>query len=50
MLKGDAATLDQIYSIDLTYEHSSGKTETKTESITNATNSSRASPPKSSNR
>ena len=37
MLKGDAATLDRIYSKDLTYEHSSGKTETKTESIANAT-------------
>ena len=37
MLKGDAATLDKIYSKDLTYEHSSGKTETKTESIANAT-------------
>ncbi len=37
MLKGDAATLDKIYSKDLTYEHSSGKTETKAESIANAT-------------
>jgi ketosteroid isomerase-like protein len=37
MLKGDAATLDRIYSKDLTYEHSSGKTETKAESIANAT-------------
>jgi hypothetical protein len=37
MLKGDAATLDKLYSKDLTYEHSSGKTETKTESIANAT-------------
>ena len=37
MLKGDAATLDRIYSNDLTYEHSSGKTETKTEAIANAT-------------
>jgi hypothetical protein len=31
------AAVDRIYSKDLTYEHSSGKTETKTESIANAT-------------
>jgi ketosteroid isomerase-like protein len=37
MVKGDAAILDKLYSSDLTYEHSSGKTETKTESIANAT-------------
>jgi ketosteroid isomerase-like protein len=37
MLKGDATTLDKLYSKDLTYEHSSGKTETKSESIANAT-------------
>lgn len=37
MLKGDAAALDKIYHADLTYEHSSGKVETKSESITNAT-------------
>jgi ketosteroid isomerase-like protein len=37
MLKGDAATLEKLYSKDLTYEHSSGKVETKAESIANAT-------------
>jgi ketosteroid isomerase-like protein len=37
MLKGDAAALDKLYSKDLTYEHSSGKTETKAESIQAAT-------------
>jgi hypothetical protein len=37
MLKGDAATLEKLYSNDLTYEHSSAKLETKPESIRNAT-------------
>jgi ketosteroid isomerase-like protein len=37
MLKGDAATLDKLYNKDLAYTHSSAKTETKTESIENAT-------------
>jgi ketosteroid isomerase-like protein len=37
MLKGDAATLDKLYHKDLAYTHSSAKTETKTESIENAT-------------
>ena len=37
MLKGDAATLGKLYHADLTYGHSSGKTETKAESIENAT-------------
>jgi hypothetical protein len=37
MLTGDAATLDKLYNKDLTYEHSSGKTETRAEAITNAT-------------
>ncbi|HVW85294.1 MAG TPA: nuclear transport factor 2 family protein [Bryobacteraceae bacterium] len=37
MLKGDAAALDKVYHQDLSYEHSSGKTETKSESIQNAT-------------
>jgi ketosteroid isomerase-like protein len=37
MLKGDAAALDKLYHADLTYEHSSGKVETKSESIANAT-------------
>jgi ketosteroid isomerase-like protein len=37
MLKGDAATLDKLYSKDLTYTHTSAKTETKAESIENAT-------------
>src|SRR5580658_7027627 len=38
LAKGDAATLDKLYSKDLTYTHSSGKTETKAESIKNASN------------
>jgi hypothetical protein len=38
LLQGDAATLERLYSNDLTYTHSSGKTETKAESIRNATN------------
>ncbi len=33
MLKGDAVALDKLYHADLTYEHSSGKTETKAEAI-----------------
>ena len=37
MLKGDAATLDKLYHKDLAYTHSSAKTETKSESIENAT-------------
>jgi ketosteroid isomerase-like protein len=37
MLKGDAATLDKLYHKDLVYTHSSGKTETKAESIAAAT-------------
>lgn len=37
ILKGDAAALDKLYHADLTYEHSSGKIETKSESIANAT-------------
>jgi len=37
MLTGNASELDKIYSKDLTYEHSSGKTETKAESIQNST-------------
>jgi ketosteroid isomerase-like protein len=37
MLKGDAGTLDKLYHKDLAYTHSSAKTETKTESIANAT-------------
>ena len=37
ILKGDAASLDKLYHADLTYEHSSGKVETKSESIANAT-------------
>jgi ketosteroid isomerase-like protein len=37
MLKGDAAALDKLYHADLTYEHSSGKTETKAEAIAAAT-------------
>ena len=38
LLQGDAATLEKLYSKDLTYTHSNGKTETKAESIRNATN------------
>jgi ketosteroid isomerase-like protein len=37
MVKGDAAALGKLYHSDLTYEHSSGKTETKAESIEAAT-------------
>lgn len=37
MLKGDAATLEKLYHDDLTYEHSSGKTETKAQAIAAAT-------------
>jgi len=37
MLKGDAGTLDKLYSKDLTYTHSSAKNETKAEAIENAT-------------
>ncbi len=37
IVKGDAATLGKLYHADLTYTHSSGKTETKAESIENAT-------------
>jgi ketosteroid isomerase-like protein len=37
MLKGDATTLDKLYHKDLAYTHSSAKTETKSESIANAT-------------
>src|SRR5579871_746960 len=37
LLKGDAAALDRIYHKDLTYTHSSGKTELKAESIANST-------------
>jgi ketosteroid isomerase-like protein len=37
ILKGDAATLDKLYHKDLTYEHSTGKLEMKTEAIANAT-------------
>src|SRR5581483_10048814 len=37
MLKGDAAALDKLYHKDLAYTHSSGKVETKAESIENAT-------------
>ena len=38
MLKGDALALDKLYHVDLTYEHSSGKTETKAEAIAAASN------------
>jgi hypothetical protein len=37
MLKGDAAELEKLYHKDLTYEHSSGLTETKSQAIANAT-------------
>lgn len=37
MLKGDAAGMDKVLHPDLTYEHSSTKTETKAECIENAT-------------
>jgi ketosteroid isomerase-like protein len=37
MIKGDAAALDKLYSKDLSYEHSSGMTETKAESIAHST-------------
>ena len=40
LLKGDAAALGTIYHKDLAYTHSSGRTETKTESIGNATKAS----------
>lgn len=37
MLKGDAAVLDKLYAKDITYSHSSAKTEMKDEAIKNAT-------------
>jgi len=37
VLKGDAAMLDRLYHHDLTYEHSTGKTENKAEAIASAT-------------
>ncbi len=37
VLKGDAKVLEALYNKDLTYEHSSGKTETKAEAIASAT-------------
>ena len=37
MLKGDAPGLEKLYHKDLTYTHSSGKTETKAEAIAAAT-------------
>jgi hypothetical protein len=37
MIRGDATVLDKLYSKDLTYEHSSGMTETKAESIEHST-------------
>jgi hypothetical protein len=37
MVKGDAKTLEKLYNKDITYEHSSAKTELKAEAIENAT-------------
>ena len=37
MVKGDAAVLEKLYHPDITYEHSTAKTELKAEAITNAT-------------
>ncbi len=37
MVKGDAAALDKLYAKDITYSHSTAKTEMKEEAIKNAT-------------
>jgi ketosteroid isomerase-like protein len=37
MLKGDAAVLEKLYHPDITYSHSTAKTEMKAEAIANAT-------------